>query len=66
MEKTDWKRIADQLGNAKLHHKSDKPTHWEISENEDGWMIVFSGAINGAIHPKSFCQLIIEELNGGS
>lgn len=42
---------------------SKGPIRWSISEDVDGWMVCFSGAMNGAMHPKSFCQMIIQRLN---
>lgn len=39
------------------------PTHWSIDDSGNGWMIVFSGPVHGFMHPKSFCEMIIEMLN---
>lgn len=40
------------------------PVLWSISEDSDGcWMIVFSGSMSGAMHPRTFCDLVIEQLN---
>ena len=58
------RKVVETLSNAEPMVKG--PVHWEIDETEDGWTIVYSGPVSGAIHPKSFCQMIIEELNRSS
>jgi hypothetical protein len=51
------------LKNSGVNPMEDGPTRWWIDSSEDGWMIRYEGPISGAMHPKTFCQIMIDALN---